>query len=399
VRCISPDDPSQLLHSFHHALGRETHAVVRAAAPSDELDDFARAVARGLSAAPRRVPCRFLYDARGSALYERITALPEYYPTRTEAQILADHAPDIARRTGPVTLVELGAGYSVKTEHLLAAYARRGADEGEQGARSGAPSVPPRLRSSEDDDHRGNGSGNGRGNGSGNGRGNGSGNGEDALTYVPNDVSLSALQNGLQAIERARPAVQVVGIHGTYEDAFAVLPAAAPTLVIFLGSTIGNLDDAEADAFWRRISAQLTPGDFVLLGADLVKDPALVEAAYNDAAGVTAEFTLNLFARMNRELGSGLDLSALRHEARWNPDAEQIETDVRFLTAQRLRVAPLQRAFTLEADERLRVEISRKFRKGALRARLAGHGLRTVEVYTDPQEWFGVFLLQKQADG
>jgi L-histidine N-alpha-methyltransferase len=307
--------------------------------------DFANAVARGLADTPRWIPSRFLYDAEGSALFERICALPEYYPTRTEAGILRAEAGRLREITGPVTLVELGSGSSVKTDHLLAAYSASG----------------------------------------------------EPVHYVPVDVSASILRVAAERIEETFPSVNVVGVNGDYEHAFPLLGDYAPVLLLFLGSSIGNFNHAESLAFWRRVSSSMPTGSWMLLGVDLVKDPAVLEAAYNDAGGVTAAFTRNLFARMNRELDAGIDLDAVTHEARWNPEWQRIEIGARFRRRQTIAVAPLRRQFTVEAGELVMTEISRKFVRDRLRAYLTCFDFETVHVATDPREWFAVLLLRKGA--
>jgi len=305
--------------------------------------DFADSVALGLSDTPRWLPSRFLYDARGSALFERICQLPEYYLTRTEADILRRVAPRLRELTGPVTLVELGSGSSVKTDTLLAAYARNG----------------------------------------------------DPVRYVPVDVSASILRVAAERIEETFPSVNVAGVHGEYEHVLPLLSAYAPTMLLFLGSTVGNLNHAESVPFWRRVSAALPAGSWMLLGVDLVKDPGLLEAAYNDAQGVTAAFTRNLFARMNRELGSRIDLDAVEHVARWNAEWQRIEIGGRFRSRQVVDVLPLGRRFVVEPGEQIMTEISRKFVLPSLRSYLECFGLETVHAATDHQGWFAVLLLRK----
>lgn len=321
-------------------LGSNMAAI---APPTRDVLDFARSVVLGLSDTPRWLPARFLYDAEGSALFERICEQPEYYPTRTEAAILAASADEIRERTGPVTLIELGSGSSVKTDHLLKAYARHG----------------------------------------------------DPVRYVPVDVSASILRTAAERIEETFPSVNVAQVHGEYERAFPLLEQYAPSMLLFLGSTIGNMNQAEALAFWRRVSAALPAGSYVLLGVDLVKEPAVLEAAYNDAAGVTAAFTRNLFARINRELGSDLDVNAIAHVARWNADWQRIEIFGEFTAAQTVEVRPLDRRFALEAGARVMTEISRKFVLGRLESYLQCFGLETVHTLSDDREWFAVLLLQK----
>lgn len=327
---------------FREALGSGA-TLVKAAAREDARMAFARSVADGLSDDPKWLHCRFLYDERGSQLFEEITEQPEYYPTRTEAAILARHADDIQRITGPVTLVELGSGYSVKTEHLLTAYTHA----------------------------------------------------EGNVHYVPVDVSVSALEAAKSSIAESFEAVSFTGIAGTYANAFTVFPQLSPQMIIFLGSTIGNFNEAEADAFWNSVSGQLPAGDWFLLGVDLVKDVSVLEAAYNDAAGVTPRFTKNYFARMNRELGSDIDLSTIEHVATWNAKKERIDIRSRFEAEQEIYIEPLDRRFHIDAGEEILIEISRKFRVHEVSEKLAEFGLETARTFTDPKNWFALILLRR----
>jgi len=305
--------------------------------------DFAQAVAEGLAAQHKSVPCRYLYDARGSALFEAICAQPEYYLTRTEEAILRRHVGSIAATTGPVRLVELGSGTSVKTQHLLRGYLEQG--------------VAPR--------------------------------------YVSVDVSVAALAMAEQRLAEALPQVEMTGVEATYEQAFPMLRELSPVMAIFLGSTIGNFDAAAAAAFWQQTADHLRPGDYFLLGVDLVKDAGLLEAAYNDAAGVTAAFTRNLFARMNRELDARIDLAAVEHVATYNTAASQIEIAARFVERQTIEIAPLGVGYEIAAGEEIRTEVSRKFRIAELTRRLASFGLETLNVFTDDRRWFALLLLQR----
>lgn len=307
---------------------------------------FAESVARGLSAQPRRLESRFLYDARGSRLYEAITRLPEYYPTRTEAAILARSAARIRARTGSVTLLELGSGSAEKTDHLFQAYGQV----------------------------------------------------DGAVRYVPVDVSVSALRQAVGRIAATRPTVEVVAVHGTYADALSLMQAASPVMVLFLGSSIGNMNETETQTFLAGASTHLQPGDFFLLGVDLVKEAAVLEAAYDDAAGVTAAFTRNLFVRMNRELDSGVDVTAVEHLARWSRPRERIEIDARFTRPQTIQVGPLGRTFEICEGESIRTEISQKYRIDRLLPLLRSFGFAMEEVFTDERNWYGV-LLMRRLDG
>lgn len=305
-----------------------------------DAESFADALAAGLSLNPPRLPTHFLYDEKGSALFEEITRQPEYYPTRTEAAILAEHAASIRELTGDVSLVELGSGYSVKTQHLLRAYGDVG--------------------------------------------------------YHPIEVSASALDSAHEAIARDWPEVEFAGVHGTLEDALPQLAPMTPKMVVWLGSSIGNLYPHEIETFWSENAASLAPGDFFLLGIDLVKDPDVLQAAYNDAAGVTEAFTLNFFARMNRELGTELDLTTLEHEARWSPGLERIVTKVRFRAPQTIRLDEPALEHNVPADGRLLVEISQKFHVDAVADQVARHGLTARGVFQDPKGWFALMLLQRE---
>jgi L-histidine N-alpha-methyltransferase len=305
--------------------------------------DFAWSAARTLSDHPKWLECRFLYDAKGSKLFDKICEQPEYYPTRVEAEILRQNAAEITKITGPVTLVELGSGSSLKTRHIFSAYL--GANHG--------------------------------------------------VRYVPIDVSKSALLQACEDIRNWNPAVRVAGIKGTYECAFPYLRALSPVLVIFLGSTIGNLNEMQESLFWRSLSRHLSPGDFFLLGIDLVKEKEILEAAYNDKAGVSAAFTLNLFERMNRELKTGIDMAHVRHVAHFSPTKSRIDILGHFEREQYIRIKPLKKNFCVAAGERIHVEISRKFSLDDLKPRLESYGFKTSRVFTDDDNWFALLLLER----
>jgi L-histidine Nalpha-methyltransferase len=338
-----PFGPEDLRYSLSHALARQQSTILHIGRPVNPQVDFAAAVAAGLRAHPRQIPCRFLYDQAGSLLYEQICRQPEYYPTRTEAAILARHAPVIAEHTGPVTMLELGAGSSAKTGLLLDAYLRAGT----------------------------------------------------CPCYVPIDVSASALRLGHAELTRAFPQVTTIGLHGCYEDALPLLQAASPAMVLFLGSTIGNFGSTDAGSFLANLAACMADGDFFLLGVDLVKDARQLEAAYNDAAGVTAAFTRNLFARMNRELGTAIDLLAVQHQARYVVERQRIEIHARFDRAQQIDLAPVRESFQVAAGEQIQTEISRKFRLEEISPWLSAFGLTTREIFSDERGWFALALLQK----
>jgi L-histidine N-alpha-methyltransferase len=297
-------------------------------------------VATGLSAEPKWLPPKWFYDARGSELFEEITRLPEYYPTRAEREILATHADEIAQLTGAKTLIELGSGSSDKTRLLLDAFSRHG----------------------------------------------------ELGTFVPLDVSVSALHESTTRIAADYPGLRVRGIVGDFTRQLDRLPTGGSRLVAFLGGTIGNLLPDERATFLRALRAALEIGDWVLLGADLVKDPAVIVPAYDDAAGVTAEFNRNVLRVVNRELGADFDPDAFDHVAVWDAEREWIEMRLRARSAQRVRV--LDRWVTFADGEELRTEISAKFRPDGIDAELAAAGLTTRAYWTDAAGLFAVTLAQ-----
>lgn len=317
--------------------------MVTMSSSTDPVTDFARAVSLGLGDTPRWIPCPFLYDERGSELFQRICEQPEYYLTRTEAAILAANAQAIRELTGPVTLIELGSGSAVKTDIILSVYAHDGT----------------------------------------------------GVRYLPVDVSLASTRQAAERIKKKHPSVRVRPVIGRYESAFPLLRKHTPCMLMFLGSSIGNLNQTESRLFWRAVSRHLAPGDYVLLGVDLVKDEALLNAAYNDAAGVTAQFTQNLFHRMNRELGAELDVDQIDHVAAYNRAWQWIEIWGRFRTRQLLTIAPLGERFVIQAGEQILVEISRKFVLENLKRYLPRFGFEAARLFTDPQNWFAVILLRK----
>ncbi|QOC92474.1 L-histidine N(alpha)-methyltransferase [Micromonospora craniellae] len=292
----------------------------------------------GLTGVPKWLPPKWFYDARGSELFEEITRLPEYYPTRAERAVLATHATEIAELTGAKTLIELGSGSSEKTRLLLDAFTRR--------------------------------------------RGLG--------TFVPLDVSASALAASTAALAADYAGLRVRGIVGDFTRHLDRLPAGGRRLVIFLGGTIGNLLPAERAEFLTRTRAALEVGDWLLVGTDLVKDPAVIVPAYDDEAGVTAEFNRNVLRVLNRELGADFDPAAFTHVALWDPEQEWIEMRLRAQRPVRVRVLDLDVAFA--EGEELRTEVSAKFHPEGIAAELASAGLHAERFWTDPDDLFGVTL-------
>ncbi|MFF3334615.1 L-histidine N(alpha)-methyltransferase [Streptomyces sp. NPDC002888] len=306
--------------------------------PEDATDTALRVdVLRGLTAMPKTLPPKWFYDARGSELFDRITELPEYYPTRAEREILLARSGEIAAATGARTLVELGSGSSDKTRHLL-----------------------------------------------------------DALTgvrtYVPVDVSESALTGAGHALIAERPGLTVHALIADFTDTLALPDTPGPRLVAFLGGTIGNLLPLERAGFLASVRALLSPGDALLLGTDLVKDEQVLVRAYDDAAGVTAAFNKNVLAVVNRELGADFEPDAFDHVALWDAENEWIEMRLRSRTAQTVKVPVLDLAVDFAADEELRTEVSAKFRQDGVRAELAAAGMELTHWWTDSEGRFALSL-------
>jgi L-histidine Nalpha-methyltransferase len=301
----------------------------------------------GLTATPKTLPPKWFYDAEGSALFEKITELPEYYPTRAERSILRAASPGIAAESGARVLVELGSGSSDKTRLLLDALRSAGT-----------------LRS-----------------------------------YVPVDVSESALVLAGDALAAEYPGLDVHAVVSDFEESLG-LPTAdgagsrapGPRLVAFLGSTIGNMVPAERAAFLARVRAQLRSGDTFLLGTDLVKDPAVLVAAYDDSAGVTAAFNKNVLAVLNAELGADFDLDAFDHVAAWDADREWIEMRLCSTASQQVRVRDLGLTVRFGAGEEMRTEVSAKFRRPGVERELAAAGFALRSWWTDEAGQFGLSL-------
>lgn len=318
---------------------RRLRDPVSATAPDVADTDFGRSVLAGLADAPKTLESKYFYDARGSQLFDRITELEEYYPTRAESALLTEHAQEIAAFVGPqAVLVEFGSGASVKTRILLDALT-------------------------------------------------------DLRAYVPIDISgdhLKAAATGLAADYR----VPVVPLHADYTAALA-LPAAVPEgrrVGFFPGSTIGNFDPAEASAFLARVRRLLGPQGRFLVGADLRKDKARLLAAYNDREGVTAEFNLNLLRRINRELGGDFDPSAFRHEARFNQAESRIEMHLVSLRDQQASVAG--RRFDFAVGESIHTENSYKYTAESFAGLAACGGWHSEAEWRDPDGLFSLHGLK-----
>jgi iron(II)-dependent oxidoreductase len=316
--------------------------VVHADPVRDAPLAFALSVAAGLDDQPRWLDSRYLYDDAGSALFEQITRQPEYYQTRTEDRLLARHARAIREVVGDVTLVELGAGSASKTRRLLDAWTERG---------------PSR--------------------------------------YIPVDVSAACLSEACEALCRGYPGLHIEALACCYERALPVLRQTSPMALAFLGSSLGNLGRYEQDDFLALLADHLGPDDFFLVGLDFAKDAATLEAAYDDAAGVTAAFTRNLFVRMNRELGTGIPVEAVEHVALYNQALERIEIYAEVDRELSVSLPALGRHFRIGPRERIRTELSYKYRPRPAAAAVERHGFRLVWSGADDEAGFGLFLFRR----
>jgi dimethylhistidine N-methyltransferase len=314
--------------------------------PSTQISEqIASAVCEGLLSRPKWLPSWLFYDAAGSRLFDQITELPEYYVTRTERAILCDHADEIiARAAGgeALRLVELGAGSADKTRLLLSAAVER----------------------------------------------------QDTVVYEPVDVSATALEEAQERIEREIPGVLVEPRVQDYTRDFTL---AAPSpgerrLVLYIGSSIGNFERDEAGRLLEAVRAALVPGDGILLGVDLVKDKATLEAAYDDAAGVTAAFNRNMLIRLNRELGADFEVDAFAHRALWNPSHSRIEMHLESQSPQTVQMAALDLSVDFEAGETIHTENSHKYGPGETEGLLADAGFSPETTWTDEKGWFAVCL-------
>jgi L-histidine N-alpha-methyltransferase len=312
---------------------------------------FAADVRRGLTAVPKVLYPKYFYDALGSRLFEAICELPEYYPTRAEAEIFRDHAGEIAAaldgREGRLRLIELGSGDAQKTRLLIEAVLAR----------------------------------------------------QGSLDYLPIDISGTALEQSADRLLLAYPDLRITAVVADYQTALRNLrreprlAGADRTLVLFLGSTIGNLDPAERAGLLRDVRALLTPGDALLLGADLDKSEEILIPAYDDPLGVTAAFNLNLLVRINRELGGAFDLAAFRHRARYDREKGRIEMHLESLRDQTVPIRALGLEIPFQAGETIHTESSYKFRPGQIDELAAATGFSLRRIWYDSARRFGSHLL------
>jgi len=297
-------------------------------------------VVTGLGSEPRWLPPKWFYDARGSELFEDITRLPEYYPFRAEREILDARAAELARHTGARSLVELGSGSSEKTRLLLGSLRDHGT----------------------------------------------------LAEFVPLDVSESALREAVAAIVADYPGLAVHGVVGDFTEPLAGLPGGSPRLVAFLGGTVGNLLPAERHAFLSSVRGVLDDGEWLLLGTDLVKDPGTLVRAYDDAAGVTAAFNLNVLHVLNRELDADFPVADFTHVARWDAEEEWIEMRLRAERAMRVEIPAVDLVVELAESEEIRTEVSAKFRRDGVERELKAGGFALEAWWTDGADRFALSL-------
>jgi L-histidine Nalpha-methyltransferase len=299
-------------------------------------------VFEGLTKTPKSLPPRLFYDAAGSALFEEITRLPEYYLTRTESALLQKYAGDIAERVGAnVNVIELGAGTAAKTGTILKALSQR------------------QLR----------------------------------VDYYPVDISSSALQVAVKSLNGSYPQVRVHPVATNYiADSQFLESVSGRKLVLYLGSSIGNFEPDEALDLLTRMRAHMDEGDYLLLGTDLVKDTTVLLPAYDDAQGVTARFNKNVLARINRELGGNFDLDLFRHVALWNPDNSRIEMHLESILDQTVKIKLIGLEVPFAKGERIHTENSYKYTLPSVRKTLLDTGFEIESTWTDAKDWFGTHL-------
>jgi len=306
------------------------------------LPQFAPEVEQGLISLPKTLPSKLFYDEGGSALFEEITRLPEYYLTRTELRILRGRAAEMARAVEPgITVVELGSGTAAKTCTLLQALGRR------------------QIR----------------------------------VPYYPVDISPAALNEARQRVEAQCPNAYVHPVPTDFTEGFGFLrDIPGRKLVLYLGSSIGNFDPDAAIAMLSSVRSRLEPGDALLLGTDLVKDASILLPAYDDERGVTAEFNKNILRRLNRELGANFDLDSFRHIALWNPGQSRMEIYLESLRAQTINIGLLRLRVRFAAGERLHTENSYKYTMPMVNAMLNSAGFTLGQTWFDKKKWFALHL-------
>ncbi len=323
-------------------------AILRNQVSEIELDDaFLKDVNAGLSAPSKWLSSKYFYDELGDALFVKIMHMPEYYLTDAELEIFTGQADAMIASFGiadqPFDLIELGSGDGTKTIQLLKKLAGK---------------VP--------------------------------------FTYRPVDISMYALENLKERLEKEVPLAEVITMQGEYFQVLEDIGANGNTkVVLFLGSNMGNLSDKKAHAFIQKLARCFRKGDKLLLGLDLKKDPSVILSAYNDAAGITRAFNLNVLTRINRELGGNFDLEAFAHTPEYNAEAGAAESYLTSLKKQTVTIDALEKSFYFEEGERIHTEVSRKYDKETLEKIIEGSGLRVCTGFSDSRSYFTDFLLEK----
>lgn len=312
------------------------------------LPSYIDEVVLGLTSRLKTLPCKLFYDDRGSQLFEEITRLPEYYPTRTEFGILQDCAKEIVSAAGtPVSIVELGAGTATKTSALLRAFARR------------------QLR----------------------------------VKYYPVDISAGALADAKDRIKGECPDITVLPVVADFSDGFHFLrEIPGRKLVLYLGSSIGNFEWIDATAMLRKVREQLSAGDALLLGTDMVKLADVLVPAYDDSQGVTAQFNKNILVRLNRELDANFDVDSFRHIAEWAPSRSRMEIFLESTRPQKITLRVPRLTVQFRAGERIHTENSHKYTLEMVERMLCASGFKLEKTWFDRQQWFGLNLARVRAD-
>jgi len=333
----------QIFSATQQNLWRQTALSIWTQDAGHTKIDPALSIVRTLFDQPPWLETFHLYDERGSQLFERICELPEYYPTRTEDTILEQEAGQMIELAPVECIVELGAGFSKKTVRLLREQVRQ----------------------------------------------------RRAGTFAPVDVSLTGLTASRELIKKELPQLIFHGLQAQFEQGIASIEKDLPTLFVFLGSTLGNLTRPELVRFFQHLSGSMGPHDFFLLGVDRVKDVEVLERAYNDTQGVTADFILNVFLNINRLTKSNFDLNRMRYHSWYNPNRQQVEMYAVSTRTHEINFPSHAISFIWEKGERILVEISRKFEPELLQKQLHLFDLKLIAHFTDPKEWFSLLLFQK----
>lgn len=336
-----------ILSPSHRKLWRSIEPSIWTLDTDHPNQDSALSILRTLFDQPRWLEAYHLYDDRGSQLFEQICDLPEYYLTRTENAILTQEATRIIASAPVDCIVELGSGSSKKSAHLLRAHLRQ------------------RQRG----------------------------------IFAPIDVSLTSLSFARDTVQEEFPHLTFHGLHARYEEGISSIEKGLPTLFVFLGSSVGNFSPSEFCRFFHHLTTSMGRKDFFLLGVDRVKEVEILEKAYDDPHGVTADFILNVFQNVNRLTQGNFDRGKMRYQSRYNSERQQIEMYAVSTSRQEIRFPPFGTSFVWEKGDRILVEISRKFEPHRLQQQLRFFGLESTAHFTDPQEWFSLLLFRKKGSG